>query len=262
MRRRGGLLTILGLILAVATGILIFYLLSQATPAPTDVVVAPTATPLATRPIPVAARELTAGTTISTTDIVERQYPENLVPVGVLTDTQALVGQALIEPLLEGEFFRTTQLRGGQGRPLSEQIEPRKVAMAFTREDLLNQSTVIQEGDAIDLMLTLDISQETEEFTREGKSTSYTLQNIRVLRIMRPAPNEANPNPEPVAILFEMTPQDAVIAKFVKDAGGTVDFTLRAENDTDPYTTEAITQDFLFDNYGFSAPLSSQKPKQ
>ena len=133
--------------------------------------------------------------------------------------------------------------------------------MAFTREDLLNQSTVIQEGDAIDLMLTLDIKQETEEFTREGKSTSYTLQNIRVLRIMRPAPTEQAPNPEPIAILFEMTPQDAVIAKFVKDAGGTVDFTLRAENDTDPYTTEAITQDFMFDNYGFSAPLSSTKPK-
>jgi len=43
----------------------------------------------------------------------------------VLTDTQALVGQALIEPLQEGEFFRTTQLRGSQGRPISEQIEPR-----------------------------------------------------------------------------------------------------------------------------------------
>ena len=205
MRRRGGLLTILGLVLAVATGILIFYLLSQATPAPSDAVVVPTATPLATRPIPVAARELTAGTTLTTTDIVERQYPENLVPVGVLTDTQALVGQALIEPLQEGEFFRSEGLRGGQGRPLSEQIEPRKVAMAFTREDLLNQSTVIQEGDAIDLMLTLDISQETEEFTREGKSTIYTLQNIRVLLIMRPSPSEEVQNPESVASLVEFT---------------------------------------------------------
>lgn len=262
MRRRGALLTILGLVLAVATGILIFYLLSQAAPPTPNVVVAPTATPLPTKPIPVAARELAAGTTLTTTDIVERQYPEGLVPVGVLTDTQALVGQALIEPLLEGEFFRSTQLRGGQGRPISEQIEPRKVAMAFTREDLLNRSSVIQEGDSIDLMLTLDINEETATETREGKSTNYTLQNVRVLRIMRPPPTEQAPNPEPVAILFEMTPQDAVIAKFVKDSGGTVDFTLRAQSDTEPYTTENITQDFLFDNYGFQAPRSSTKPKE
>jgi len=134
--------------------------------------------------------------------------------------------------------------------------------MAFTREDLLNQSTAIQEGDSIDLMLTLDIEEETATETRQGKSTSYTLQNIRVLRIMRPPPTEQAQNPEPVAILFEMTPQDAVIAKFVKDAGGTLDFTLRAENDPDPYTTEAISQDFLFDNYGFEAPRSSAKPKE
>src|SRR5687767_14311866 len=110
-RRRGGLLTILGLVMATATGALIFYLLRQAAPAPTEVVVAPTATPLPTQPFPVAARNLAAGATISTTDIVERHYPVNLLPVGVLTDTSALVGQALIEPLQSGEFFRSTQLR-------------------------------------------------------------------------------------------------------------------------------------------------------
>ena len=261
-RRRGTIVTILGLILATATGALVYYLLVQATPPPTDVVVAPTAIPVETRPIPVAARELTAGTTLTTTDIVERQYPLELVPVGVLTDTSALVGQALIEPLLPGEFFRATQLRGGEGRPLSEQIEPEMVAMAFTREDLLNRSRVIQEGDFIDLLLTMDIEEESLTETRSGKSTSYTLQNLRVLRLIRDQPSEGTPNPEPVAIIFEMTPQDAVIAKFVKDSGGTMDFTLRAENDPEPYTAEAITQDFLFDNYGFHAPLSSTRPKE
>ncbi len=59
-----------------------------------------------------------------------------------------------------------------------------------------------------------------------------------------------------------MTPQDAVIAKFIKDSGGVMDFTLRSPQDTDPLEADMINNDFMFDTYGFRAPVSSTRPKE
>lgn len=123
--------------------------------------------------------------------------------------------------------------------------------MAFPVADLLNQSKVINAGDHIDLLLTMNVREGTGETIRTGSSTSYTVQNIRVVKIVRPTPTEDVPNPEPSAVLFELSPQDAVIVKYVKDSGGTIDFTLRSSTDATVYETDAINQDYLFDNYGF-----------
>ncbi len=259
-QRRGYIWTMLGILMAIMTSALIFYLLRQAAPATAAAPPAPT--PLPTKPIPVAARELAVGTTITTTDIIVQEQPENLMPVGVMTDTTMMVGEVVVAPIQQGEFFRASQLAVGADKPLSSQIEDQRVAMVFSMEELLNKSHVLREGDHIDLLLTMDIKEESLEYTREGKSTSATLQNIEVMRILRDAPTEQEPNPQPRAILFEMTPQDAIVAKFVKDSGGTVDFTLRSTANTEPFETTAINQDYMFDHYGFQAPISSTKPKQ
>lgn len=258
--RRGWILILLGMVLALATGGLVYNLLRQAVPVQSANVVVPP-TPVPTKPIPVAGRELSAGTTISDTDLIMQDYPEDLLPVGVLTDTAEIEGQILAEPLAEGEFFRPSQMIGGSGA-LSQQIEAERVVVAFPVDDLLAQSKVINEGDRVDLLLTLDIEEESATETRKGKSTNITLQNVNVFRIVRDDSTEENPNPQPKSILFEMAPQDAVIAKFVKDSGGTLDLLLRSPLDTATFDTEMINQDYLFDNYDFRAPVSSSRQKQ
>lgn len=260
-RRRGWILVALGLVLAVASGTLAYLLLQQAAPASaTNVALPPT--PVPTQSYPVAARALDLGATITDTDLVMREVPLDVPLVGVLTDTETLVGQTVIQPVEEGEFFRSAQLRGATSGPLSTQIAERSVVLAFSVEDLLSQSKVLREGDRVDLLLTVEIAEETPTETREGKATNLTLQNVKVFRIIQETPTEQNPNPEPTAILFEMSPQDAVIAKFVKDSGGTIDLALRSPLDTDLFTTEMINNDYLFDNYGFRAPRSSSRPNQ
>lgn len=260
-RRRGWILVALGLTLAFGTGALVYVLLQQAAPA-AAVNVTPPPTTIPTKLIPVAARPLDVGVILTDTDIVLREAPLDLPLVGVLTDTATLAGQTVIAPVQEGEFFRPAQLHGGDLGPLSAQIEERKVVVAFTSEDLLNKSKVIHEGDHVDLLLTVEVEEETATETRAGKSTNLTLQNVKVFRIVQDAPTEQNPKPEPSAVLFEMAPQDAVIAKFVKDSGGVIDFALRSPLDQDLFTTEMINNDYLFDTYGFRAPRSSSRPKQ
>ncbi|HEY0739248.1 MAG TPA: Flp pilus assembly protein CpaB [Herpetosiphonaceae bacterium] len=260
--RRGWILILLGMVLALATGGLVYSLLRGAVPAQSANTAVIPPTPVPTKPIPVAGRELGAGTTISDTDVMMQDYPEDLLPVGVLTDTAAIEGQILAEPIKEGEFFRPSQMIGSSTGPLSEQIESERVVVAFPVDDLMAQSKVIQEGDRVDLLLTLDIEEESATETRKGKSTNITLQNVSVFRIIRDDATEENPNPQPKSILFEMSPQDAVIAKFVKDAGGVLDLSLRSPLDTATFDTEMINQDYLFDNYDFRAPVSSSRQKQ
>lgn len=260
-RRRGWILMALGLVLAVGTGTIVYLLLQQAAPAAaTNAALPPT--PVPTKRIPVAARALLAGAPISDTDVTIRAVPQDLPLVGVMTDTTTIVGQTTLEPVQEGEFFRPSQLRGGDQGPLSSQIDQKKVVLAFTSEDLLNKSRVLHEGDRIDLLFTIDVQEETPTETRAGKSTNVTLQNIKVFRIVRDKPTDQDSNPAPKALLFEMTPQDAVVAKFIKDSGGTIDFTLRSSLDTEAFKTDAINQDYLLDNYGFRAPRSSSRTKQ
>jgi pilus assembly protein CpaB len=259
-RSRGWILILLGLVLALATGGLVYNLLRQAVPAQSAAVTLPPTT-VPTRPIPVAGHELSAGTVISETDITFQDYPEALIPVGILTDTAEIQGQMLAEALQQGEFFRPAQMTGNATGPLSKQISAEKVVVAFPVGDLLAQSKAIHEGDHVDLLLTLDIQEESATETRAGKATNLTLQNVKVFRIVRDAPKDEQTQPEPKVILFEMSPQDAVIAKFVKDSGGTLDLALRSPLDTGTFDTQMINQDYLFDSYNFRAPRSSSRPK-
>lgn len=259
-RRRGGILMALGLILALVTGGLVYYMLRQSVAAAALAPV-PETTPVPTRPIPVAAQPLVAGTTISDTDVTTRDYPEELIPVGVITQTSGLVGQVVVEPVEAGGFFRPADLATSGEGALSQLIPESRVVMAFPVDDLLSRSMVVREGDHVDLLLSLDITENDDSATRQGKATSYTVQNIQVRKVVRDTPTEDNPNPPPQAILFEMSPQDAVIAKFVKDSGGTLDLSLRSAVDNTPYETQAINQDFLLDNYGLKAPQSSSQSR-
>jgi pilus assembly protein CpaB len=247
-------------VLALGTGALVFVLLRNAVPV-TDspATLPPTAVP--TKRLPVAARQLPAGTTISDTDITTQEFPLELPVTGVITQSEELLGQQVVENIEQGGFIREDQIRGGTG-PISEQITQGRVLLAYPVADLLNQTRVVRDGDRVDLLITLDVTEESATETRQGKVTNITLQNVLIFRIVRDAPTEENPNPPPSAILFELEPQDAVIAKFIKDNGGVIDFTLRSPLDTDEFTTESINQDYLFDNYGFRAPRSSSRPRQ
>ncbi len=261
-RRRGLILVLLGLVLALGTGALVFMLLRNAAPVitPNNAQLPPT--PVPTKRLPVAARLLEAGTVISETDIEIQEFPIDTPAVGVISDTTELVGEQVLESVQPGAVFRATALRGTDGGPLSNAIAPARVVIAFPAGDLLSQTRVITPGDRIDLLLTLDMVDTTGAGgeTRTGKATNFTVQNINVLRVVRDQPTEENQNPVPSALLLELEPQDAVRVKFVKDNGGVIDFALRSRLDTEEFDVDAYNLDNLRDDFGFTAPRSNASP--
>ncbi len=101
--------------------------------------------------------------------------------------------------------------------------------------DWLNKANVARTGDPIGLLLMFAVTKQPATETRANRATNLTMPNILGFRVVRD-----QPNPDPTALLFEMSPQDALVAEVLKDAGGTIDFTLRSPQDVDTFKTEAI----------------------
>lgn len=240
---RGWMLIILGLALAIGAGALVYYYLSvqQPPPAPPEPIVQ-------TIPVPVASGPLAIGTTISSASYNVVDYPINLVPVDAITDTKQLDSKVLVQPVNQGETFSPDVFLGSTQAALSEQVQPGNVLFAFPIVDLLSKVDVIQDGDRIDLLLTNDVQRGDGQTPIH--TTLLTVQNIEVLKVLRPAAQEDGQPVEPTALLLSVRPDDAVMIKYVKDSGGTFDFVLRSKLEDATFQVPPVTTSEFIERYG------------
>ena len=99
----------------------------------------------------------------------------------------------------------------------------------------------------MDLLLTIQVK--SPDGQDGGKATAITLQNIEVFKVLRPQATEEEKQPKATALLFSMKPEDAVMVKFAKDTGGTIDFTLRSPLDEDTFKAPAVDDAELLRRY-------------
>jgi pilus assembly protein CpaB len=244
-RRKGWMFFVIGLILALSAGAMVFVALQQQADAAAkqqrEQVLAELAPPPTTK-LPVAARPLEPGLTISPADYVLKDFPLNLVPINAITDTVNLDSKLLVRSVGQGETFSTAQFLGGKGATMSQQIKQGFVLFAFPIVDLMSQSDVVKDGDHVDLLVTLPAIQPGADGAAQenGKVTALTLQNIEVFKVLRSASQEDQPEGAPTALMCSVTSADAVILKYAKDSGGVIDFALRSPADSEPFTAPSI----------------------
>jgi pilus assembly protein CpaB len=152
----------------------------------------------------------------------------------------------LIRSVDAGEMIQRRLLLGESGTAISQEIREGFVLFAFPIIDLMAQSQIVMDGDRIDLFLTLPVV--TPDGTAAGRVSALTLQNIEVFKVLRPTDEEGNPG-EATAMLLSMEPQDAVMLKFIKDSGGTIDFALRSPLDVDDFTAPPVNDQDLLETY-------------
>jgi pilus assembly protein CpaB len=236
-RRKGWVFFALGLILALSAAAMVFFVLQNVEAKPAE---GPPPTP--TTKLPVAARPLEPGTKLSSADYIMKDFPLDLVPVSAISETVNLDSQLLVRTVGQGETFRSDQFLGGQGASMSQQIKQGLVLFAFPIVDLMSQSDVLKDGDHVDLLITLPAAVATPDVATPdvGKVTTLSLQNIEVYKVLRTAKQEDQPEGAPTALMCSVTPADALILKYAKDSGGVIDFALRSQLDTEPFTAPFI----------------------
>jgi pilus assembly protein CpaB len=170
---------------------------------------------------------------------------------------------------------------------LSERVPPGKVAIWLPMPDLLAGAGVVKPGDRLDILLSVGLGggdQSQGGGQGGGLSTQTTLQNIEVFRIGQeelnlkavPPPSQTGapnsnpsqpsgranqPGPSAKAISFLVDHQDAVIIKFIKDSGGTIDLVLRSTEDQQVVRTDAMTMDSLVERFRYRVPPPIAAPQ-
>jgi Flp pilus assembly protein CpaB len=113
------------------------------------------------------------------------------------------------------------------------------------------------------------------ETQRPRMVTQLTVQDAMVLRVgdwpveegmgpegeeqlEQPEGVEGEPTPSPRApvelVTLVVTPQDAMVLKYVEELGASVDLVLRSAGDTDPVSTDSVTLQYIFGRFNIELP--------
>jgi len=226
-------------------------------------------------PVVVAARAVALRSTLTSEDLEVKELPVDLLPEGVLSDVLDAQGKVALVDISPGELILAQRLMepnaiSADGR-LALFIAEDEVLMAFPATDLMSRAGVLKPGDRVDLLISLHFPTDRGigALVEEGEATSpgrgeelatfVLLENVGIAGfvggpsaeeesggILSPGAKEAN---SVKAVLFTLTPQDALVLKYVKDAGGVQDIVLRAPGAEHPFSIEPVDVDFVINRY-------------
>jgi len=260
-RRKGIVWLITGIILALFAGLLTFRLLSGM--APTSVV----ADQAVTVPVVVARTDVPMRTLL-TDDMVEiQQMPPELVPAGAASTLDQVLGKISKTDLVAGEVLLIERLAdpAKKGVDILFTMPEDKIVIALPADDLMSRTGLLRPGDKVDILCSLEIETSDEEqgIMGTGKLVTFSaLQNQEITGIVLTSigaetaamletmtGGDVGTEGQEKIILLAVDPQDALLLKHLKDAGGIVDFALRAPTNEQFMRTEPVMQDYLIDRY-------------
>jgi len=247
-RRRGYLWLTLGLVLALLAGAVAFVTMQQAMTGKPVVRKEPRSN------VVVAAREIPLCTVIQEADVELRELPTSAIPKGAVRRLDEAVGKISKVKLTSGEVLLAHRLADPtkKGENIAFTMKEGTVVMAFPARDLMSTIGILQPGDKVDILFSLDI-----EGGKEGEGGLVTfdaLQNLEITAIVMSPEKQASgirggEKARPQALLLALEPQDALVLKHLIDAGGIADVVLRAPTDQQLFETRPVNIDYLIDRY-------------
>ncbi len=312
MRRGGRLLLLLGVLIAALAALVLYVVLVNGSPVNTAQLTTPTVE--LRRSVVTALADIPAGTVLSDTallateDIPESQYNANpnqyFLSAGDLQRKITLRAIAANQPIRQDDV---TDAGLSLQIPPAQEGQPRPKAFAFQVNNLSGVADQIRPNDFVDVLATFDItapvfrpsfnpdgSQITTEQDVTASSTKTLVQNVQVLKILKPqAPPEGTPTPggqgsaapetdasgQPVQngqgqqgqqgqgaptgntfapgtwlLVLAVTDQQAEVIKYAVERGNGMTLVLRGRGDTAVENTIGTTLDILISQFGLPEP--------
>lgn len=252
--RSGRILIILGLVLAVGAAGLSFFILRNADTGQQQVEVK-------RRSVVVAIQPVEARSEIPPDALRVDSWPVEIAPQNSFTSTAQVAGQLTIAPIFPGQVIldnmivarldETEQPTQTTGSDVSFTIPEGEVAVAFPVSNIATVAGAIQQGDTVDLMVSLQGSAATTEGEGEQGSasdgvTGFTLQNLEVIRT-RPWNVEEGDQPGTVYTML-VDRQQALILKYIRE-NATPDFALRPAGDEEEYDTDPVDLNYIITEF-------------
>lgn len=259
MQRGGRVLILLGLILGVITGGMVF-MITRA-PAPK----------VETVPVVVAAQDIPERVIIEPSMLEIKQWPAETAPPGAVSRVEDVIGKASQTRIFNGEPILTPKLvEIKEASRASFRIPPGMVAFSIPASEVSTAGGAIQAGDLVDILVSLEIL-EYDLRGNESKpqyTTQLVLQNVPVLHVgtWTPPPEKAGGQTMPQAgrpsevktITLLVSQQDALVLKYAKERGN-IDLALRAFNDQELVVTESVYVRYMVERFKFARPPIIQR---
>lgn len=248
--RSGRILIILGLVLAVGAAGLSFFILQNADTGQQQVEVE-------RRPVVVAIQPVEARTAIPPDALRVEQWPVEIAPQTAMTTTSKVAGKLTIAPIFPGQVIldnmivdkldTTGQITGTAGSDVSFTIPDGQVAIAFPVSNIATVAGAIQQGDTVDLMVSLQPPAiEGDQGGGPNNVTGFTLQNLEVIRT-RPWNVEEGDQAGTVYTML-VDRQQALILKYIRE-NAQPDFALRPAGDEEEYDTDAVDLNYIITEF-------------
>ena len=289
-RARIGILIAIAGIAVAALGVFYLTRIVQQTLAPPP---APTPIPAVTESILVATRDVPLGGLLNADDLILQNFPVELIPRDAIRSVEQAVGKFTREPLTAGEVILTSNLADptNVSHDLAFLIGPDQVLFAFPAGDLLSQLNILQRGDLVDILVTVnqpvrvldergrqEVDENGDPLLLDKDITFDAMQRVTIQAIIAdviqenqrgpvqitepnatPEPETAEPTPIPSdsrvrAYLLAMNPQDALVLKYLVDTGGNFDIVLRNPNANQLFELEPVFDEYLLDRYQLDVP--------
>jgi pilus assembly protein CpaB len=225
---------------------------------------APTPIPVTTAKVLITTHDVAIGSLLTAEDMVQVDMPVELVPRDALTDLAQADGKMVKVNMVANELVLAHNLADptNAAGDLAFVIGDNQVLVAFPSDDLMSGLGVLQPGDNVDILVS--INQVVEVLPATGESTTQEQQTISKLftfdalqrvviqaiiadvvqeegtapvaaTVVQGASGTPVPTPTPnpgarnvKAYLLAVSPQDALVLKHLNDAGGTFDIVLRS----------------------------------
>jgi pilus assembly protein CpaB len=280
---RTGLLIAIGGLLLIALGIFVVVsFLNIGFPGVTAAAT-PTAIPETKFMVAFANNDIAEGMVLTAEDVTLAEIPVQFAPRDVVTDLNSAVGRISKTDLVEGEMILEHNLVNltGEAFDIAYVLDENHVLMAVAATDLMSRLSVIKRGDIVDILVTYQAkltpvsaveggtgtdtgtdttTAPTDETKIPGQAVTFTaLQKLNITGIIVQVIKEegADPAAAPTrsqtvveAYLIALAPQDALVLKYIRDAGGNFDFVIRAPTSTGQFELTPVTARYIKELYG------------
>jgi len=265
-RFRGFIWLAAGLIVALLAGFVAFVTLSRASAQPQGKAI--------TSPdvqVVVAARQIDIRSTLTRDDVVTKKMPVNAVPDGAIRSVDDAVGRITLVDLYQGEVLLSQRLvdpnEASRDGKMALVVADDEVLMALPADDLMSRTGILKPGDQVDLLFSLKFPAKNApvaasgaeepvggtiyvDQTKDKLATFDVLQNLTIAAVVTDLKSGSSSNDRAnTAILLTVSPQDALVLKYVKDADGIMDIVLRAPDVDSPFESDPVDIDYLINRY-------------
>jgi pilus assembly protein CpaB len=290
--RGGRIFIIVGVVVGLGTMLAALFILSSAP----GQQIAPTPAAPTTEKVVVAVQNIGEGTKALPQTVELREVAVSEVPVDALRNINRALGRIARQEIYQGQVVEATMLVTEmeileEGLNAAILIPKGKVAISLPIDKFSSVAYAIQEGDSVDLLMTLpfiDVDEQSQtklplilsgdecpgcvpvnpQISRV--TTQLLVQDATILRVGvwkvasvsaegtaaeteggEPPPGTVAP-PDIVVLLINH--QDALVIKYARESGANLDLILRSSGDHDIVTTEPVTLDYMLARFGIVVP--------